>query len=302
MKPLAFTFAAPFDFAGTLRYIQRFETAQPGAAADNQLVQVLADSAGYFVIAVRPVGARTLEVALIKGRPSRRRELLIRKFVRRTFGIDAELLAFYRFAQAQPVLARVVRRFHGVRIVGLVSLWECLAWSVIGQQVSVASAFAVRSRLARRAGAVVAWNGGEFEGFPPPAELLELSAETLRHCGLTRQKTEYVRGIARALVAGKLVEEDLRALPFSAVRRQLLALRGIGPWSTEYALLRAFGDPDACPLEDIGLRNALQQEYGLDRQATVDDTERLTAPWRPYRGFGTFYLWQTLLKKSGEDS
>lgn len=296
MTARRFAFAAPLDFTGTLRYIQRFETAQQAAAADGLLVQVLADAAGCFVVAVRSSGPRELEVNQVTGRASRRRDALIERFIRSSFGSDRDLLAFYRFAQNDPVLRRLAKRFHGVRVVGMVSLWECLSWSIIGQQVSVASAFAVRSRLARRAGAVVVWNGVEFEGFPPPAELMRLSAEAVRRCGLTRQKTEYMRGIAAAMLAGRISEDAWSALPLDGIRGRLLALRGIGPWSAEYAMLRAFGDPDACPLADIGLRNALAQEYTLQAQATVEETIRITNTWRPFRGCGTFYIWQTLLK------
>jgi len=181
-----------------------------------------------------------------------------------------------------------------VRLVGVVNLWECLGWSIIGQQVSVASAFAMRGRLARMAGAVVNRKGTVFEGFPSPADLLKLTDAQMRKCGLSTGKTDYLRGIAKQIRSGELIEEQLIALPFDEARAQLRALRGIGPWSVEYAMMRCLGDPDACPVEDIGLRNAIRNEYGLGHQATLAETVKITDRWKPFRAYGTFYLWQTL--------
>jgi DNA-3-methyladenine glycosylase II len=176
----------------------------------------------------------------------------------------------------------------------VLNLWECLGWSIIGQQVSVASAFAMRARLVRAAGAVVSWKGTAYEGFPTAADLLKLSPEQMRACGLSTGKIDYLRGIAQAIANGTLQEEEIYALPFDEARARLRALRGIGPWSVEYAMMRVVGDPDACPVEDIGLRNAIAREYGLEHQATLAETIEITNHWKPFRAYGTFYLWQTL--------
>jgi len=255
---------------------------------------VLADERGYFLVRIRAEGKQKLAAAILKGRRSSKREKLLARFVERSFGPDELLTKFYRSAKSDPVLAGIVRRFRGVRLVGVVNLWECLGWSIIGQQVSVASAFAMRSRLAQAAGAVVEWNGTLLEGFPTPADLLKLSDADMRGCGLSSSKTEYLRGIAKQMQSGMLNEEEIMALPFDEARARLRALRGIGPWSVEYAMMRVIADADACPLEDIGLRNAIGEEYGLGHQATTAETTVITDRWRPFRAFGTFYLWQTL--------
>ncbi len=175
------------------------------------------------------------------------------------------------------------------------SLWECLSWSIIGQQVSVASAFSVRSRLALYCGAVVSWQGKVYEGFPTPEAVLSMTPDELRNCGLSRQKGEYLQGLAQELCLGYLSASLLSESDPAGIRARLIQLRGIGPWSVEYAMMRVHGDPDACPFEDIGLRNAIAREYGLGRQASVEETQNITERWRPYRGYATFYIWFTLL-------
>ena len=94
---------------------------------------------------------------------------------------------------------------------------------------------------------------------------------------------------------GELNEAELLKLPPHEARAKLLALHGIGPWSVEYCMMRVHGDADACPVADIGLRNAIANVYGLRHQATIQEVERITAAWRPFRAYGTFYIWYTLL-------
>ncbi len=294
MSVLVYETHAPLDFPRTLAYIGRYETAQREAVAEGVVFQVLADAAGYFLVELRALAPQRLAATQLSGRTLRRRTILLEKFVRRSMGPDEPLLAFYRVARKDPVLARLTRRFRGVRLVGVWDLWECLGWSILGQQVSVQSAFAMRARLARMTGAVTRYRGTAFEGFPTPPHLLQQTDTELRACGLSRGKVEYLRSIAGAIRSQRLVEDELLALPYDEARQRLRALRGLGPWSVEYAMMRVVGDPDACPVEDIGLRNALGKEYALGHQATLAETRALTDRWRPFRAYGTFYLWQTL--------
>jgi DNA-3-methyladenine glycosylase II len=94
-----------------------------------------------------------------------------------------------------------------------------------------------------------------------------------------------------------LNENELCAAPPEHMRAALLALKGIGPWSADYAMMRMHRDPDACPFEDIGVRDAVAHEYGLTEQASIEQVKTISENWRPFRAYTTFYLWQTLLKK-----
>ena len=298
MSAQLFEFSAPLNFPRTLKYIGRYETAQRHAVANGKYYQVLRDGRGYFLVEVREIERRVLRANIVRGRITPKREQLVTRLMQRTFGPDDELKRFYQFSKSDPVLATLVKNYRGLRLVGVVNLWECLAWSIIGQQVSVASAFAMRSRLVRHTGAVMTFNGIEFEGFPPPSVMLETSEAELRSCGASRQKAVYLRALAEAAMSGELNEEELLSLPTHEARKRLRALLGIGPWSVEYCMMRVHGDADACPLEDIGLRNAIANVYGLKAQATISETERITTAWKPFRSYGTFYIWYTLLQKS----
>jgi DNA-3-methyladenine glycosylase II len=293
-----FTFTAPLDWEKTIRYIGRYENDQTHAVEGGCYRQVLGDDDGYFLVEIAPAGEQQVSAKIVSGETSEHRLKLVKRLVERTFGPDEELLSFYQFASRHEYLSTLVERFYGLRLVGVVNLWECLSWSIIGQQVSVASAFATRSRLAHYTGAVVRYLGKEYTGFPIPAAVLSLTSDELRACGFSRQKANYVQGLASEIFLSDLCEETLHTLPAPAQRRRLLAINGIGPWSADYAMMRVHGDADACPLEDIGLRNALRSEFNLSRQPTITETELLTASWRPFRSYATFYIWFTLLDPS----
>lgn len=293
---LHYKFTAPFDFAKTTAYIGRYENAQTHAVSGERFCQVLADDLGYYLVEVTPNGPDAVDARIIVGAENVSRRKQLAHYLRRTFGSDDELLRFYEFAKPDAYLSKWTTEFRGLRLVGIHSLWECLSWSIIGQQVSVASAFAVRSRLALYCDAAVEWQGKIYEGFPTPSAILSLTPSELLGCGLSRQKGEYLQGLAQEVCLGYLDEPSFIASDPDAMRARLIILRGIGPWSVEYAMMRVHGDADACPYEDIGLRNALTREYGLGQQATIEETIRITESWRPFRSYATFYIWYTLLK------
>ncbi|MCB1060413.1 MAG: DNA-3-methyladenine glycosylase 2 family protein [Calditrichaeota bacterium] len=288
-------FFAPFDFTLTARYIGRYENAQAHAVSDKQFCQVLADEQGYYLVEVTPGGANSVEAKVVVGKESSSRMEQISHYLRRSFGSDEELSRFYEFSESDRNLKKWTSAYKGLRLVGIYSLWECLSWSIIGQQVSVASAFSTRSRLALYCGATVEWQDKIYEGFPTPEAVLSLTQDELLGCGLSRQKGEYLQGLAQELISEYLSESLLMAPDPQEIRDRLIEIRGIGPWSVEYAMMRVHGDADACPYEDIGLRNALAREYDLGRQASIEETRQITESWRPFRSYATFYIWFTLL-------
>jgi DNA-3-methyladenine glycosylase II len=293
-----FDFTAPFDWHKTILYIGRYENDQTHAVEGGCYRQVLGDSDGYFLVEIAPHGDSAVTARIVKGKITRNRGVRVEKLVERTFGPDSTLLNFYHFASKHNYLSTLVERFYGLRVVGVVSLWECLGWSIIGQQVSVASAFATRSRLAHFTGAVVEYEGKEYAGFPMPEAVLAMTPDELRSCGFSRQKAEYLLGLASEIILSHLNEDEISQFVPDKLRRRLLEIRGIGPWSADYAGMRIHANPDACPFEDIGLRNALRNELTLPHQPTIEETEKLTSSWRPFRSYATFYIWFTLIDHS----
>ena len=108
----------------------------------------------------------------------------------------------------------------------------------------------------------------------------------------SRQKAGYVIAPARLVAEGKLDLEVLRSMSATRAERTLLAIRGLGPWSVNYLLMRALGFPDCVPLGDTGVTSGLQAALKLDERPDIDATRRLMAVFSPYRSLATAHLWQ----------
>ncbi len=178
-------------------------------------------------------------------------------------GAPLDLGAFWAWAAAEPVLAALREPLAGYRPPLVPDHWEMLVTSITAQQVSLHSAFAVRSRLIERFGIrhEVAW------AFPSRERIAQAPESAIREVGFSTRKAEYVAGLAR----GDLDLDGLAQLPDAEVIEALTAQRGLGRWTADWFLARALGRPDAWPAGDLGVRKAVSFFYGSGRE--LDETE-----------------------------
>jgi len=165
------------------------------------------------------------------------------------------------------------------------SLFEMAVVAITEQQISLAAAFAIRRRLVTRF-------GEEVDGtpvFPTTERLARATPAQLAAVGLSRAKAGYVRGLALCHVQGRLDLDALAVLDDEAARRCLMDVRGFGPWSAEYVLVRGLARPDRVPAEDIGIRRVVGHALGR-RRASPGQVQRFLAPLAPWRGLAAFYL------------
>ncbi len=190
------------------------------------------------------------------------------------------------FEAAHPDLAR---DREGLRIPLTLDPFEALVWAIVGQQVNLAFAYALRRDLIRLAG-VPAGHG--LTAHPDPEHLAAPAPEALQALRFSRRKAEYLVGAAQAVAGGHL---RLDALPTATgAGRALLALRGCGTWTAQYVLMRGLGFGDCVPLGDAALTLALQRRFGLPERPDAAATARLMEPFAPHRSLATFHLWAGL--------
>ncbi|MGH7558776.1 MAG: DNA-3-methyladenine glycosylase family protein [Gemmatimonadota bacterium] len=158
---------------------------------------------------------------------------------------------------------------------------------ILEQQVSLGSAAAAYRRLQRAAGRVT------------PSGVASLSEERLGAAGLTRQKAAYCRGLATAIVAGRLDLGPLGRLPDAEVRSTLLAVPGIGPWTVDIYLLMALRRPDVWPSGDLALARALQRVKRMRRVPSDERMIGIARKWAPWRAVAARLLWHFYIR-SGE--
>ncbi len=162
--------------------------------------------------------------------------------------------------------------------------YGALLRTIVGQQVSTKAARAIYNR-------VLDLFGGKT---PSPHRLLKASEEELRGAGLSGRKVEYVRDLARHVVDGELELDRLEQLGDEEVIEEIVAVRGLGRWSAEMFLLFHLERPDVLSGGDLGIRKAIQLEYGLQEEPTPQETAAFGERWSPHRSLASIYLWESL--------
>lgn len=210
----------------------------------------------------------------------------LHRLAARVLNADLELQPFYDRAAGHPVLGPLTRSLRGLKAFRPASLFDMLVIAVIEQQISLLAAYRIRERLVARFGA-------EVEGepvFPAPDTLAAARLEDLTACGLSARKAEYVSGLARQVAGGDLDLEAFDTMPSDEVRERIVAIRGFGPWSADYTLIRGLARPDAVPVDDLGIRTVVGTMLGDGSRPSAAEVSALLAPFAPYRGLAAFYL------------
>ena len=184
-------------------------------------------------------------------------------------------------AEREPAFARVIER-HGIPQPRTSNRGvETLLRTIVGQQVSVAAARSMWTKLEAAFGS------------PPDLHLLlAASDEELRAAGMSRQKSSYLRSLAELVISGEL---DLDALPDDDEEAiaLLTLIKGIGRWSAEIYLLFAEGRPDVFPAGDLAVMIELGKLLGLPDKPSEKHLRELAEPWRPYRGAAAVLAWHS---------
>ncbi len=151
--------------------------------------------------------------------------------------------------------------------------------TIVGQQVSVAAAASMWRKFE-------AFAGEELD----PEKILAAEFDTLRACGLSRQKQGYMRSLCELVVSGELDFESLPSGDEEAIA-QLTRIKGIGRWSAEIYLLFAEGRGDMWPAGDLAVQAGLHKILGLEARPSEKQTRKLAEPWRPHRGAAAIFTW-----------
>ena len=203
-------------------------------------------------------------------------------------GLDEDAAAFSRLAKRLG-LTRLVADRTELRISRTASIFDGILWSIIGQQINFPFACLLKRRLIERAGTPLT------EGLyapPTPAQVAVLEPTDLLPLQFSRQKADYVIQTSRLIAGGKLDLDGLGSMSATRAERTLLAVRGLGPWSVNYLMMRSLGFPDCVPLGDTGVTSGLQSLLKLEERPDVDATRRLMSIFSPYRSLATAHLWQ----------
>jgi DNA-3-methyladenine glycosylase II len=162
--------------------------------------------------------------------------------------------------------------------------YGALLRAIVGQQLSTKAARTIYGRVLEL-----------FDGSTPsPEQLLEAEESDLRGAGLSGRKVEYVRDLASHVIDGELELDRLDQLDDEEVIEEIVAVRGLGVWTAEMFLMFHLERPDVLSGGDLGIRKAVQIEYGLKEMPPPAKVLEIGEPWRPHRSLASLYLWESL--------
>jgi len=168
--------------------------------------------------------------------------------------------------------------------------YGALLRAIVGQQLSTKAARTIYGRILEL-----------FDGSTPaPERLLEASEADLRAAGLSGRKVEYIRDLASHVISGELELDRLDDLSDEEAIEEIVAVRGLGQWTAEMFLLFHLERPDILSGGDLGIRKAVQIEYGLDEMPSPTQVLEIGEAWRPHRSLASLYLWESLAAVPGD--
>jgi DNA-3-methyladenine glycosylase II len=162
--------------------------------------------------------------------------------------------------------------------------YGALLRAIVGQQLSTKAARTIYLRVLDLFGGAT----------PSPEQLLEAGEADLRGAGLSGRKVEYIRDLASHVISGELELERLDELGDEEAIAEIVAVRGLGQWTAEMFLMFHLERPDVLSGGDLGIRKAIQIEYGLEEMPTPQQVLEVGEPWRPHRSLASLYLWESL--------
>jgi DNA-3-methyladenine glycosylase II len=204
-------------------------------------------------------------------------------------GLCIDPVPFAAAVRDDPLLGPLVARTPGLRIVQAASVFEALTWAIIGQQINLSFAIALRRTLILQAGRQ---HSSGLWCYPEAADVAALDIAELTSRKFSRAKAETILRLAQLVVSGEL--SLARSVSIDTVVPALLAVKGIGPWTVNYALLRGYGYSDCSLQGDVAVRSALQRLLGDDVKPTIARTEAWLKQYAPYRTMVAAYLWHSL--------
>jgi AraC family transcriptional regulator of adaptative response / DNA-3-methyladenine glycosylase II len=272
----------PYDWESLLSFLAR--RAIPGVeeVVSGAYRRSFALESRHGIVEVRhDERVHALEARIRFGEPLSLLPIVTR--LRAMFDLAADTSAIAQHFESDPLMRPLVEKYPGLRVPGAWDGFELAVRAILGQQISVAAASTVAGQLARQFGERLSVSdpGGLTHVFPTAGALADAVL-----AGLPRVRAQAIRALARAVVSGDLTLSGAEEDPLTGLAR----IRGIGHWTAQYIAMRALREPDAFPVNDLGLLRAAA--------LTAAQLRELAERWRPWRAYAAVYLWRAAAERA----
>jgi DNA-3-methyladenine glycosylase II len=235
-----------------------------------------------------------LAIEFLNHQPSNSENEYAIQYVYDWLDLSTDLKPFYKKVEGDPLLGPLIQKYYGYRIVGQPDLFESLVWAVLGQQINLTFAYTLKQRFVEQFGEAIEYENKKYFLFPSSDRVSQLNPDTLLALQFSKQKANYTIGIAQAFASGEITKKSLQSLSLAEGKERLMKIKGIGNWTANYALMKTFRYPDAFPLEDVGIHNAIKNLKGMKTKPTLDQVKRIFKKYNGWEAYATLYLWKSL--------
>jgi len=282
-----------FSFELTLSFLKRSPREILHRIDGSRIGKALSVNGAPVVFQIEYVGEK-LKVDFANTSLDATSQHYVSRYIHEWFDLETNLKPFYSLARKDELLADLVKKFKGYRIVGQPDLFESLVWAVLGQQINLQFAYTLKQRFVEQFGVRVNHNNQDYFLFPEPKIVAQLSDGDLLPLQFSRQKSKYVQLIGEAFANNVVSKEKLSVLSFDEAKIELMKIKGIGNWTANYALMKTFRYPNAFPLEDAGLHNAIKNLKDMKKKPSIEQVKRIFKRYKGWEAYATLYLWKSL--------
>ncbi|RLQ90056.1 DNA-3-methyladenine glycosylase [Planomicrobium sp. Y74] len=283
-----------FSFDECVVFLNRSVQENLHRIQNDQIIKLLEHREELILIGITH-DEQHLRIEFLNGKPSEEGQRAAADYVWEWFDLKTDLAPFYDMAAGDPILQPIVKRHFGLRVLGFPDLFEAMAWAITGQQINLTFAYTLKKRFVEAYGKSIVYEDEIYWTFPSCDEIAALAVSDLTPMQYSARKAEYIIGIATNMAKGNLVKENFTiGKDAQTVEKELVAIRGIGPWSANYVMMKCLGFTSAFPIADVGLHNALKYHLELEKKPSIAEIERWAENWRGWEAYATFYLWRSL--------
>ena len=186
-------------------------------------------------------------------------------------------------SNADPKLEKLISNHPEYSISSRGDALESLLRSIIGQQISVQAAASVWGKFEKKIEII------------KPKNILALSFEELKSCGLSKQKVQYITNICNHFINNLITDHSYwKGRTYKSVYDELITIKGIGPWTAEMFGMFYLLEKDIFPIKDVGIIRAINQLYGNGKLLSIENIIAISDTWRPYRSVACWFLWRSI--------
>jgi DNA-3-methyladenine glycosylase II len=291
MNSQLITIAQPknFSFNACHQFLNRGYDECLYTITDNRVQRLIRLQSGLVLIDVT-ADKNKMFIGFDKSKSTQEDRDEIKDFVSDWFDLTRDISSFYRLLKQHNQTQDFPKKYYGLRLMGIVDLFEALCWCVIGQQINLTFAHKIKTRLVHEFGDCI---DGHY-CFPKPEKLQNVDRQVLVDMQFSKQKINYILNISEAFCNNTLNKEALLSLDKDNQMKQLTAIKGIGPWTANYVSMKSLRDMTCIAYGDTGLSSALHSHFETEKKPDKNTIDKIFKPFASWESYLNFYLWRSL--------